>query len=96
MLVATLKDMTEQPDGASLKKVGMAERNARMEKLNLQLRGVAIVGPLEPSQGLLDAPCNSGTLGPSNTLDLRNVTAEKRKFRTSNRQLLQLAWKVAN
>ena len=38
MLVATLKDMTEQPDGASLKKVGMAERNARMEKLKLQLK----------------------------------------------------------
>ena len=55
MLVATLKDMTEQPDGASLKKVGMAERNARMEKLKLQLKGVAISGPLEPSQGLLDA-----------------------------------------
>ena len=55
MLVATLKDMTEQPDGASLKKVGMAERNARMEKLKLQLKGVAISGPLEPSHGLLDA-----------------------------------------
>ena len=39
MLVATLKDMTEQPDGASLKRVGMAERNARMEKLKLQLKG---------------------------------------------------------
>ena len=47
--------MTEQPDGASLKKVGMAERNARMEKLKLQLKGVAISGPLEPSHGLLDA-----------------------------------------
>ena len=53
MLVATLKDMTEQPDGASLKKVGVAERNARMAKL--KLKGVAISGPLEPSHGLLDA-----------------------------------------
>ena len=55
MLVAILKDMTEQPDGASLKKVGVAARNARMEKLKLQLKGVAIAGPLEPSHGLLDA-----------------------------------------
>ena len=57
MLVATLKDMTEQP-GASLKKVGMAERNARMEKLKLQLKGVAISSLSRLTASWMQ-PCNS-------------------------------------
>ena len=86
MLVATLKDMTEQPDGASLKKVGMAERNARMEKLKLQLKGVAISGPLEPSHALLDA-----TMQQWDSRSLKHIGPEKCRSREEEVQNLKLA-----
>ena len=54
MLVASLKDMTESSEGATPKKVGVAERNARMDQLRTQLAGVSLTGPLEPSHALLD------------------------------------------
>ena len=54
LLVATLKDMAEQPENASPKKVGLAERNSRMDQLRSQLVGVSITGQLEPSHALLD------------------------------------------
>ena len=54
MLVASLKDMTEPAEGAAPKKVGVAERNARMDQLRTQLAGVSLTGPLEPSHALLD------------------------------------------
>ena len=40
MLVASLKDMTEPSEGTAPKKVGVAERNARMDQLRTQLAGV--------------------------------------------------------
>ena len=54
MLVASLKDMTEPSEGTAPKKVGVAERNARMDQLRTQLAGVSLTGPLEPSHALLD------------------------------------------
>ena len=54
MLVASLKDMTESSEGATPKKVGVAERSARMDQLRAQLAGVSLTGPLEPSHALLD------------------------------------------
>ena len=54
MLVASLKDMTESSEGATPKKVCVAERNARMDQLRTQLAGVSLTGPLEPSHALLD------------------------------------------
>ncbi|CAE7242947.1 unnamed protein product, partial [Symbiodinium sp. CCMP2456] len=46
--------MAEQPENASPKKVGLAERNSRMDQLRSQLVGVSITGQLEPSHALLD------------------------------------------
>ena len=54
MLVASLKDMAEPSEGAAPKKVGVAERNARMDQLRTQLSGVSLTGQLEPSHALLD------------------------------------------
>ena len=54
MLVASLKDMAAPSEGASPKKVGVAERNARMDQLRAQLAGVSLTGQLEPSHALLD------------------------------------------
>ena len=54
MLVASLKDMAAPSEGASPKKVGVAERNARMDQLRAQLAGVSLTGQLEPSHAFLD------------------------------------------
>ncbi|CAE7837218.1 pol [Symbiodinium sp. CCMP2592] len=54
MLVASLKDLAEPAEHASPKKVGVAERNARMDQLRTQLAGVSLTGQLEPSHALLD------------------------------------------
>ena len=54
MLVASLKDMAEPSESAAPKKVGVAERNARMDQLRTQLAGVSLTGQLEPSHALLD------------------------------------------
>ena len=54
MLVASLKDMAEPSEGVSPKKVGLAERNARMDQLRTQLSGISLTGQLEPSHALLD------------------------------------------
>ena len=54
MLVASLKDMAAPSEGASPKKVGVAERNARMDQLRAQPAGVSLTGQLEPSHALLD------------------------------------------
>ena len=54
MLVALLKDMAEPSESAAPKKVGVAERNARMDQLRTQLAGVSLTGHLEPSHALLD------------------------------------------
>ena len=53
-LVASLKDMAEPSESAAPKKVGVAERNARMDQLQTQLAGVSLTGQLEPSHALLD------------------------------------------
>ena len=55
MLVASLKDMAEPSESAAPKKVGVAERNARMDQLRTQLAGVSLTGQLEPSHALLDS-----------------------------------------
>ena len=54
MLVASLKDTAEPSESAAPKKVGVAERNARMDQLRTQLAGVSLTGQLEPSHALLD------------------------------------------
>ena len=54
MLVASLKDMAEPSEGVAPKKVGLAERNARMDQLRTQLSGISLTGQLEPSHALLD------------------------------------------
>ena len=55
LLVASLKDFAEHPEGVSTKKVGLAERNARLDKLRNDLTGIDISGDLEPAHSLLDA-----------------------------------------
>ena len=55
LLVASLKDIAEHPEGTTSKKVGLAERNARLDKLRNDLTGIDISGELEPSHALLDA-----------------------------------------
>ena len=79
MLVASLKDMAEPSEGAAPKKVGVAERNARMDQLRTQLSGVSLTGQLEPSHALLD-------MAVQQWADARqNVTTSEVHFRLPRR-----------
>lgn len=56
-LVATLRRQIDHTDDSQPRKVALAERNQRMDRLKLDLRGLSITGEYEPSHGLLDKAC---------------------------------------
>ena len=77
LVLSSLQDQVGASETTSVKKVPLAEREAKMRALKKKLAGLLIEGPLEPGHSLLDLAAHMGQ-----TNEIRHIAPEKSVSRT--------------